>query len=257
MVRLDMKWPLSTSPVFTLPMSLSIKKKKKAYSRISSESLYSTDNVNNFKSPIQSLLLPLCNFTWTKSVFWGSGFSLGHLTNTCPSLRSRAVITSSVMPAWTLTTEIMPRHFVIISIKALKMAARAWTQVKLFLLPPPPLTLISKLWHLQTDQWISKQKTSKNLEFIFSGKQQLSDSDLSTVVISFHNWTFFFFATNPLNQFLNHLKLKRDQVYMCLVATEHNNSKQLYVSLSQKSMQISLGPSMANSIHLPVALSSH
>lgn len=130
-------------------------------------------------------------------MFWGSGFSLGHLTNTCPSLRSRAVITSSVMPTWTLTTEIMPRHFVIISIKALKMAARAGTQVKLFLLPPPPLTLISKLWHLQTDQWISKQKTSKNLKFVFSGKQQLCDSDLSTVVISFHNWTFFFFCHKP------------------------------------------------------------
>ena len=28
MVRLDMTWPLSTSPVFTLPMSFSIKKKK-------------------------------------------------------------------------------------------------------------------------------------------------------------------------------------------------------------------------------------
>lgn len=121
---------LSLPHLFSLsPWPFPLKKKKKAYSRISSESLYSTDNVNNFKSPEYSKSASTLMQFYMNQICVLRLWFFPWPGNTWPSLRSRPVITSSVMPAWTLTTEIMPRHFVTISFKALKMAARAGTQV--------------------------------------------------------------------------------------------------------------------------------
>ena len=190
-----MKWPLPR--LFSLSPSFSTK--KISYSRISSESHYSTDNVNNFKSLMRSLLLTPMQFYMSQVSLLRLWFFLGHLTNTCPSLRSRPITTSSVMPAWTLTTEIFLRHFVLISTKALKMAAKAGTQVQLFLLLSLPLTLTSKLWHLQTDQRISKRGLIKTWRLSFQENKSCVIVVLSTVIISFHIWIFLF-AMNPLNQ---------------------------------------------------------
>lgn len=72
---------LSLPHLFSLspwPFPLKKKKKKKPTAEYpqnpsTQQTMWTISNHLN----IQSLLLPLCNFTWTKSVFWGSGFSLG------------------------------------------------------------------------------------------------------------------------------------------------------------------------------------